>query len=152
MTDASGKMLADNVYWESARGDDVGPANNDKQFEVKWTQLSEMSALNTIPAARVAVSGTYEQMNGETHAHIRLTNNSNHVAFFLRVEIMQDSNGMEILPIRYDDNYVTVFPHESRTLEAVFDSALLAGHNPGVRLEGYDLPKQIAPLTAEKTQ
>jgi hypothetical protein len=41
-----------------------------------------------------------------------------------------DSDGMEILPIRYDDNYVTVFPHESRTLEAVFDSALLAGHTP----------------------
>ena len=152
MTDAAGKLLADNVYWESSRDDDVGPAANDQQFEVKWTQLGDMSALNTMPAARVTVSGTYEQGSGETRAHIRLANNSNHVAFFLRAEITQDSDGVEILPIRYDDNYVTIFPHESRTLDAVFDSALLAGHSPGVRLEGYDLPKQVAPLTAEKTQ
>jgi exo-1,4-beta-D-glucosaminidase len=70
----------------------------------------------------------------------------------LRAEITPDSDGLEILPIRYDDNYVTVFPHESRTLDAVFDSALLAGHNPAVRLEGYDLRKQIVPLTAEKAR
>jgi exo-1,4-beta-D-glucosaminidase len=89
-----------------------------------------------------------EPANGETQAYIRLTNNSNHVASFLRSEITQDSAGLEILPIRYADNYVTVCPHESRTLEAVFDNALLGGHNPGVRLEGYDSPKRIA--TAEK--
>ena len=34
MTDATGKILADNVYWESKSGDDVGPTSNDKSSEV----------------------------------------------------------------------------------------------------------------------
>ena len=34
MTDATGKILADNVYWESKSGDDVGPTSNDKSSEM----------------------------------------------------------------------------------------------------------------------
>jgi exo-1,4-beta-D-glucosaminidase len=149
MKDAAGKILAENVYWESPVDDDLGPASNDDQFAAKWVQLGDMSALNTMPMARVVGSGTYENVNGETRAHIRLTNNSKHVAFFLRVEITEDSGGAEVLPIRYDDNYITMFPHETRLIDAVLDSSLLGGHKPALRLEGYNVSKQVVPLTAE---
>jgi exo-1,4-beta-D-glucosaminidase len=150
MTDEAGKVLAENVYWESLTGDDLGPASNDSQFQVKWAQLADMTALNTMPSARVAVAGTYEKVNGETRAHIRVSNSSKHVAFFLRTEISVDTGVTEILPIRYDDNYITVFPREDRTIEAVVDTSLLAGHELVVRVEGYDVPAQVVPLTEVK--
>lgn len=146
MTDGSGKILVENVYWESSTGDNVGPASNDVQFQVKWAQLADMTALNTLPSARVALTGTYEKVSGETHAHIKISNNSKHVAFFLRAEISADAGSSEVLPVRYDDNYITVFPNESRTIEALVDTSLLAGHKPVVRLEGYDVPSQVVPL------
>ena len=145
---SAGKVLAENVYWASPVDDDLGPPSNDDQFRAKWVQLGDMSALNNMPPARVAVSGAYEQVNDETHTHISLANNSKHVAFFLRAEITQDSDGGEVLPIRYDDNYISVFPRETRTIDAVFDSSLLAGHKPAFRLEGYNVPKQVVPLPA----
>jgi exo-1,4-beta-D-glucosaminidase len=150
MTDEAGKVLAENLYWESLTGDDVGPASNDSQFQVKWGQLADMTALNTMPSAGVTVAGTYEEANGEIRAHIKISNNSKHVAFFLRAEITGDARGAEIVPIRYDDNYITVFPREDSTIEAVVDTSLLAGHKPVVRLEGYDVPGQMAPLTEVK--
>jgi len=150
MTDEAGKVLAENVYWESLTGDDLGPASNDSQFQVKWAQLADMTALNTMPSARVSVAGTYENLNGETRAHIRVSNRSKHVAFFLRAEISVDGGGTEILPIRYDDNYITVFPGEDRTVEAVVETSLLAGHQPVVKVEGYGVPAQVAPLTEVK--
>lgn len=146
MTDGTGRVLAENVYWESSTGDDVGPASNDVQFQVKWAQLADMTALNTMPSARVALTGTYEDVSGETHAHISISNHSKHVAFFLRAEISADAGSSEVLPIRYDDNYITVFPNESRTIEARVDTSLLASHKPVVRLEGYDVPSQVVPL------
>jgi exo-1,4-beta-D-glucosaminidase len=146
MTDAAGKVLAENLYWESQVDDDLGPPSNDDQFATKLTQWGDMSALNTMPMARLAGSGSYEKVNGETQAKIELANNSSRIAFFLRVEITKDSDGEEALPIRYEDNYITVFPHETRTLYAVFDNFLLAGHKPALRLEGYDVPKQVIPL------
>lgn len=152
MTDAAGKVLADNVYWESTVADDVGPASNDKQFEAKWAQLGDMSGLSSMPTSRVAVSGTYEERQEETRAHIRITNQSDHVAFFVRAEITTDPDGPEILPIRYDDNYVTIFPHETRTIEATVDSSLLSGRKPELRIEGYDVPKQIVALAEERVK
>ena len=149
MTDNADKVLAENVYWESQVGDDVGPPSNDRQFQTKWAQLSNMTALNTMPAAPLVVSGTYEEARGETHAHINLTNNSNHIAFFLRAELTGEADGLEILPIRYSDNYVTIFPHETRTLDASFASSLLASHKPALRVEGYNVHKEVIPLLSE---
>jgi len=142
MADAAGKILAENVYWESQVDDEIGPPSNDVQFATKLTQWGDMSALNSMPAAPVSIAGTCEEGNGETRAAIKLANNSNHVAFFLRVEVANDANGNEILPIRYDDNYVTLFPHETRTLQAVFDSSLLTNHHAAFRVEGYTVTRQ----------
>ena len=152
MTDSAGSALAENVYWASTTADDVGPASNDSQFETKWSQLGSMSALNSMPAATVSVSGAYAESNGTAQAQLRLTNSSDHVAFFVRAEITADPDGTEVLPIRYDDNYITIFPHETRTIHATFDSSHLAGHKPSLRIEGYDVPKQVVSLIQEKTK
>ena len=152
MTDSAGRMLAENVYWASTVPDDLGPKSNDSQFATKWAQLSDMSALNSMPAAKVDVSGTYTNASGTTQAELRITNRSNRIAFFVRAEITADPDGSEILPIRYDDNYITVFPRETRTVSATFDSSLLAGHTSAVRIEGYDVPKQVALLSQKSTK
>ncbi len=149
MTDAEGKVLAENVYWKSKMDDDIGPPGDEDQFATKVAQLGDMSALNAMPAARVVASGDYyTEANQETRVQIKLANASDHIAFFVRAEITKGADGEEVLPIRYDDNYITLFPHEARALDARFDNSLLAGHKPGLRLEGYDVPKQLVALTA----
>jgi exo-1,4-beta-D-glucosaminidase len=149
MTDATGNALAENVYWASTVTDDVGPASNDSQFGTKWAQLGNMSALNSMTAANLTISGTYDKANGQTQAQLRLVNKSNHIAFFVRAEVTAAPDGNEVLPIRYDDNYITIFPREARTIHAIFDSSLLAGHTPSLRVEGYDVPKQVVPLVRQ---
>ena len=149
MTDAEGKALAENVYWMSRMEDDIGPPGDEDQFATKVAQLGDMSALNAMPGALVVASGQYfAEANQETRVKIELANTSDHIAFFLRAEITKDADGEEVLPIRYDDNYITLFPHEAQALDARFDSSLLGGHAPSLRLEGYDVLKQVVPLTA----
>jgi len=50
------------------------------------------------------------------------------------------------LPITYTDNYLTVFPRETRAIVATFRSALLDGQTPGLRVEGYNVEKKIVPV------
>lgn len=152
MSDANGHPLAENIYWASTTADDVGPKSNDSQFTTKWTKLGDMSALNSMPGAKVSVSGTFAGTAGTTHAQVKIANNSNRIAFFVRAEITASPEGNEILPIRYDDNYITVFPHETRTIQADCDSGLLAGHSPFVRIEGYDVARQVMPLASETSR
>ena len=142
MTDANGHLLAENVYWQSQADDEIGPPANDNQFATKLAQWGDMSALRRMRPAPISVACTRADSNRETSTAVTLNNHSDHIAFFIRVEVTKGPNGEELLPIRYNENYVTLFPRESRTLAAVFDNALLGGEQPAVRVDGYNLPQE----------
>jgi exo-1,4-beta-D-glucosaminidase len=146
LRDTAGNTLADNSYWSSSLDDDLGDPKNDIQFRTELAQWGDLSALNTMPRAAVKASAVFSTAHNEGTATITLTNTTNRVAFFVRAEITQGPGGNEILPITYSDNYVTLFPHEMRTIVANFQTALLTARAPGLSLEGYNVDKQILPL------
>jgi exo-1,4-beta-D-glucosaminidase len=69
-----------------------------------------------------------------------LKNTSNSIAFFERVEMAATPDGDELLPILYDDNYVTVFPGETAEIRGVVQRS--AGLASWIKLEGYNTSKQ----------
>jgi exo-1,4-beta-D-glucosaminidase len=139
LTAADGKPLAENAYWQSTTDDDLGPPTNDDQFLTKLVKWADLTALNTMPSTPVGVKVAASGADQRT-ANITLSNNSNHIAFFIRAEVIKGESGDEILPITYDDNYITLFPHESRTIEAHFKASQLGGTAAGVRVAGYNVP------------
>jgi exo-1,4-beta-D-glucosaminidase len=75
-----------------------------------------------------------------SHVTIRLHNTSGHIAFFERATISAKRDGDEILPIQYDDNYITVFPGETAEIRGTFWN----GAKPRwVKLEGYNTPATV---------
>ncbi|MGB9230262.1 MAG: hypothetical protein WCC24_11030, partial [Terracidiphilus sp.] len=66
--------------------------------------------------------------------------------FFQRVELTNGRDGEEILPILYDDNYVTVFPGETLDVESTYDAKGRGANQPWLRVEGYNTPKEISPI------
>ena len=148
--DSSGAVLAQNAYWTSTTDDDLGDPKKEIQFKTDLTQWGDMADLNTMPRAAVQVSTKLNETNGEQTATITLTNPTGHIAFFLRAEITQGPDGEEVLPITYDDNYLTLFPQETRTIKANFAGKRLSAHPPSLRLEGYNTEKQILPLAQDR--
>jgi len=146
LMNAGDKVLTENIYWGSATDDDLGDAKNDEQFATRLATWADMSALNTMPRGELDVSAHMAELNGKRHVTITLTNPGNPVAFFVRAEVTQGSDGEEILPITYDDNYITVFPHEARTIEATFSNFDSGDHAPALRIEGYNVARKIFPL------
>jgi exo-1,4-beta-D-glucosaminidase len=142
---AAGEVLAESVYWESTTDDDLGDAKNDEQFKTNLAKWADMSALNTMPRSDLDVSAQVSDSTGQKQVTITLANPANRVAFFVRAEVTRGADGNEILPITYDDNYVTVFPHETRTIVARFDDAT-TGPARALRVEGYNVVKKVIPL------
>jgi exo-1,4-beta-D-glucosaminidase len=140
--DYAGDLLAENTYWQSTTDDVLAePDEKDMFAQMKLRQVSwgDYSALDQMPAADVAVQAQEVRAGDETKVKISLANNSDHVAFFVRAEVLNHADGEEILPITYDDNYVTVFPHETRAIEATIRTSQLDGLKPAVRIEGYNV-------------
>ena len=143
LMNATDRVLAENVYWESTTDDDLGETKKDEQFKTSLAKWADMSALSTMPRGDVDVSTQVIESSGEQKLAITLANPTGHVAFFVRAEVTQGADGEEILPITYDDNYITVFPHETRTIVATFDTSKLGGRTAHLRVEGYNVAKKI---------
>jgi len=145
--DNSGARLAENVYWQSTKDDDVGTPNpNEIMAAMKDQQESwaDMTALSTMTPVPVEVSATESADDNATHVVIRLKNPTNFVAFFERAEITSAKGGDEILPITYDDNYVTVFPGE--TIEIHGDVRKTDGTPSWIKLAGYNTAEETVAI------
>jgi exo-1,4-beta-D-glucosaminidase len=146
--DGSGKPLTENVYWQSTKDDDLGDPENDKAFDLKMASWADMTALNTMQQVPLEVRATLTIVDGENHVTIRLRNPSGHIAFFERAEITSTRVGNEILPIKYDDNYVTVFPGE--VVEIQGEVRQLVGKAAWIKLAGYNTAEETAPIQSTR--
>jgi exo-1,4-beta-D-glucosaminidase len=124
----------------------VGPPGNDKAFDLTQVSWADFSALNHMEAAEVDANSRVREADGWVDATVTMTNRSKGPAFFLRPEIVKGRDGDEILPIAWDDNYVTLFSGESVMLHARFKSADAAGASPFLRLEGHNVHAKVIPL------
>ncbi len=144
--DANGVQIVDNVYWQSVNPDDVGPRPNDSAFALKEVHLADFKPLQTMTKVHLDVTGTIQKDAANDEVVVSLHNPSKQLAFFVRAEITGGKDGNEVLPVTYDDNYVTVFPGETVSVHGQFNSAELAGNSPWIRVEGYNTPKEVAPI------
>jgi exo-1,4-beta-D-glucosaminidase len=152
LREPDGRLLADNVYWQSATQDVLGPPDKEKAFDSSQVAWADLSALNSMKVAKISAIGKTTEANGWSTATVTLKNESNVPAFFVRAEVVNSANGAEILPITWTDNYVTVFGGESITLEAHYRTADSGGMAPLVRVQGHNVPIITEKLNASSTR
>jgi exo-1,4-beta-D-glucosaminidase len=141
LLEANGKLLAENVYWQSQKDDDVG--EHDSAFGLKPASWADMTSLNTMPQVPLELSAKHSSPASENRVTIRLHNPSGHIGFFERAVITGAKDGDELLPIAYDDNYVTIFPGETVEIRGLLPKSATAAW---VRLDGYDTPQTIVAI------
>lgn len=139
--DAAGKVVDENVYWQSQRNDDVGDPNGDFAFELHQDSWADMSALNSMTRVPLEVSAR----RSADDVVISLRNPTGRIAFFERAEVTTTRDGDEVLPITYDDNYVTVFPGEAVNVRATLPGR--SAPADWVRVTGYNSPPVVVPVS-----
>jgi exo-1,4-beta-D-glucosaminidase len=148
LSDSTGKVVAENVYWQSQDEDDVGDPDNDSPFELKQASWADMTPLNSMAKVPLEVTAQHTagpSGNGGNGISIRLRNPTPYVAFFERAEITATHDGDEIVPIEYDDNYVTVFPGETAEIHGVVPPG---GQTPHfVKVSGYNSLPAVVPIS-----
>ncbi len=137
-----GAVLSENIYWQSQTVDDVGPPANDAAFDSKQVSWADMTALNSMAKVALEVGARADGPAGSVA--ITLHNPTSKIAFFERAELLDERDGDEILPVEYDDNYVTVFPGETVEIHGRVPAGA-----PGprwVRVTGYNGAPILQPV------
>ena len=108
------------------------------------TQWADFTPLQSMAKVHLDVKGTVRKASKESEALISLHNPSAHLAFFVRAEVTSGKDGNEILPVTYDNNYVTVFPGETVSIRGQFTNPNSA--RPWLRVEGVNTPKELTAI------
>ena len=103
LTDSSGKILSDNVYWQAG-----------------WD--GDLRKLSAMTPQKVALSARRELRDGEAHVMATLTNQGKEPALMAKLTLLH-ADGSRVLPVYAKSNYVSLLPGQSRTVEIVVPEA-----------------------------
>jgi len=135
---ADGAEVARSFYWLSAKRDVLDPPASE-WFVTPNKAYADFTALAALPEAEVEVAQRVERDDELVTVHVTLTNRSRAVAFFIELKAVGDGSGETILPVLWDDNYVSLLPLERRELTAVMRHRAALHDTPTVRLSGWNV-------------
>jgi exo-1,4-beta-D-glucosaminidase len=147
LASADGKPVSRNVYWLSTQQDTLDwPHSN--WYLTPVTQYADFTALKSLPGATSEVHATTRREGKDevTTVTLSVPASSKAVALFQHLSIRHDAHGELVLPIRWTDNDVTLWPGESITLTARYETQ--GATLPVVEVSGWNVPVQSITATA----
>jgi exo-1,4-beta-D-glucosaminidase len=70
---------------------------------------------------------------------VTIENPSKNLAFFVRIKLDKGVKGEEILPVIWEDNYISLMPGEKRELTAKYHAKDLGAAQPAVEISGWNV-------------
>ena len=120
VTDRNGAPVSDNLYW--------------------WAkQESILRELNDLPKVRLSGAASVAISGHEREASIKLENSGTAPALMVKLTLQDAVTGTRILPAYYSENYVSLFPGESRTVTIAFPAG---DTKPAIALRGWNLERE----------
>ena len=108
---------------------------------VQTLGVKDRKQLRTMPTAPIKAMSS---VNGQ-NATVTLTNNSDTPAVMIRLNL-KGSDGEQILPVIYSDNYLHLMPGESRKIDIEWKVEDARGTSPIVEITGTNLAKMSVSL------
>ncbi|GLQ88774.1 glycoside hydrolase family 2 [Dyella flagellata] len=144
LASADGTPISRNVYWLSTRPDTLDWAHSN-WYLTPVTQYADLTALQSLPTATSEVRATTRREGNDdvTTVTLSVPASSKAVALFQHVSIRRGAHGDLALPIRWNDNDLTLWPGESKSLTARYEARGTAV--PVVEVSGWNSPAQSVP-------
>ena len=119
MKDNSGKFICDNFYWISAKQEEMDFKNSNWYF-TPIESYADFKSLNNLPDAGITYKEKHTQKGDRQNIEVTLENTSDKIAFFIELNLLDKNTGQSILPVFWDDNYVSLLPHSTKTVKGSY--------------------------------
>ncbi|MFH9661063.1 glycosyl hydrolase 2 galactose-binding domain-containing protein [Streptomyces sp. NPDC017248] len=145
LTDPDGTEVSRNVYWLSTEADKLDWGRT-TWYYTPTTGYADFRALASMDRVPVAATARTRTAGGRSTTTVTLRRGGSGTAPALLTDVrVVDAKGRPVLPVRWSDNMVSLWPGESVTLTATYRTAGLRGSAPGVRVSGWNTPERTVP-------
>jgi exo-1,4-beta-D-glucosaminidase len=143
LRDAAGRMVSNNFYWLSTRPEAYAWEKTDYKF-TPVTEHGDFTALRALPQVDLEWTSVFERRLGQQVARVRLKNAGRSLAFMVRLRLVNGENGDDILPVLWDDNFVSLMPGEEREIAGTYIATDAPAGTPVIRIEGANITPKPA--------
>jgi len=168
--DRSGKVTSDNFYWLSTKPDEMAWDKTHDTVNTPQSAYADMTGLQTLPlvalqvqtkpadspcatpiAVRPNAAPTTPAVTpagcdgGSVDQQVTVSNPTKTVAFMVHLRLIK-SDGDDIVPAFFDDNFVSLLPGESRTIAVRYRTADLGKPPAHYELSGWNVRPETIPL------
>ena len=137
LTDTNDKQLSTNFYWLSTQEEvlDYEADLGEFAYHTPSKEYADLNLLNELPTAAVSVSTDFIKEGKEQQAIVTLKNTSDSIAFLINLKLIDNENKDPILPVFWEDNFISLLAGETRIIKANFDLNV----NAELKIEGWNL-------------
>jgi exo-1,4-beta-D-glucosaminidase len=138
ITDSNSKQVGSNFYWLSTKPETLDWSKSN-WYTTPTASYADYSSLAQLPKVKLKVSSRTEPMWDKFITHVTIENPGKSVAFFVRLKLDKGKGGEEILPVVWEDNYISLLPGEKREVKAEYRSSLIRDAKPDVEVSGWNV-------------
>jgi exo-1,4-beta-D-glucosaminidase len=109
LTDSSGKLVGSNFYWLSTKPETIDWAKS-TWWVTPTESFADYTAISQLPKVKLKVSERTEHRGEDSVTQVTVENPGKSLAFFVRLKVNKGADGEEILPVIWQDNYISLLP------------------------------------------
>jgi len=138
VTDGSGKLVGSNFYWLSTKPETLDWTKSN-WYTTPTASYADYTSLAQLPKAKLNISSRSETQGDDEVTHVTVENPGKTVAFFVRLKLDKGKAGEEILPVVWQDNYISLLPGEKREITATYRASSAGAATPEVEVSGWNV-------------
>jgi exo-1,4-beta-D-glucosaminidase len=138
LTDSSDKLVGSNFYWLSTKPETIDWAKS-TWWMTPTQSFADFTALAQLPKVKLKVSSHSEREGEDSSTRVIVENPNKDIAFFVRLKLNKGSSSEEVLPVVWEDNYISLLPGEKRELTASYRTSELGESQPEVEVSGWNV-------------
>jgi exo-1,4-beta-D-glucosaminidase len=145
---ANGELLSRSFYWLSTRPDELDFSKTEWYYTPQ-SSFADFSSLQSLP--KIDVKASLAAIAGTEHDagfRVGVENTGTTVAFLTRLRLVKGQAQLEILPVFWDDNYISLLPGEKRGVTVRIRKKDLAGTQPTLLVDGFN----VSPATVHQSE
>lgn len=127
LKNSSGQLLSNNFYW---LGKDA----------------ASYRQLNDLPQVAVSASATSRKLKDQMQVDVQLKDNSATAALAVKLTLLDTASGARILPAYLSDNYVSLLPGETRSIEIQYPMSTKR-NAAQLAIRGWNISPEVIPIS-----
>ena len=136
--DKQHKLISTNFYVLSTQKDSLNFAKTD-WYITPQSAYADLTGLQDLPKVKLQQSESITKKGNDTYVEVKLKNPSDHLAFMVYLDMKKKGTGESVVPVFWDENYITLLPGEERMVTVHCHTTDLNGNDPEIIVSGWNI-------------